>query len=134
MAEIDRYVREHAGQITPAVLEKLLAKLPLLKMEFTQIEAPGFPRLFEQLEFLADVVEDFAEGADREIPYVTVAEAAFALLSVHKHLGLLPEKPETAGHADDSTVVRAVLTSNREALASYAARHDVPWAGALAKP
>jgi hypothetical protein len=90
MPEIDAYVRRQAGQITPGVLAKLLPKLPLLKMEFTQIKAPAFPHLFEQLEFLADVVEDFAEAADLEIPYVTVAEAAFALLYVHKHLDLLP--------------------------------------------
>lgn len=128
------YVRKQAGQITPAVLEKLLPKLPLLKMEFTQIKAPAFPHLFEQLEFLADVVEDFAEGADAEIPYVTVAEAVFALLYTHKHLDLLPGKTDTPDHADDSLVVRAVLTANQAALASYATRHDVTWAGALAKP
>ncbi len=136
MPETANYVRRQAVRITPAVLDTLLPKLPLLKMEFTQITAPGFPHLFEQLEFLADMVEDFAEGADREIPFTTLAEAVFALLFVHKHWDLIPGQKESpaAHHADDSSVVRSVLVTHQEALAAYAARHDVVWAGVTSNP
>jgi len=135
MPETANYVRRQAARITPAVLDTLLPKLPLLKMEFTQITAPGFPHLFEQLEFLADMVEDFAEGADREIPFITVAEAVFALLFVHKHWDLIPgQKESQATHADDSSVVRTVLLTHHDALASYAARHDVVWTGVTVNP
>jgi hypothetical protein len=133
MPETSTYVRRQAARITPAVLEQLVPKLPLLKMEFTQLSAPGFPDLFEQLEFLADLVEDFAEGADKEIPYLLVAEAAFALLYVHKHCDLIPGRKESPGHAD-SSVVRSVLLAHGEDLAAYAARHDVVWTGAGIQP
>ena len=135
MPETANYIRRQAARITPAVLDKLLPKLPLLKMEFTQITAPGFPHLFEQLEFLADVVEDFAEGADKDIPYATVSEAVFALLFVHKHWDLIPgQKESQAPHADDSSVVRTVLLTHQDALAAYAARHDVVWTGVTVNP
>ena len=54
-------------------MKNLLHRLPLLKAEFTQIHAPKFPHLVDQLEFLADVVEDFAEGAYQDIPYTAAA-------------------------------------------------------------
>jgi len=34
-------------------------------MSFTQIQAPNYPHLIEQLEFLANVVEDLAKGGGR---------------------------------------------------------------------
>jgi hypothetical protein len=105
-------------------------------MEFTQIKSPEFPHLFEQLEFLADVVEDFAEGADKEIPYMTVADAAFAILFVHRHLDILPDDGDGNGqtHSDDSSVVRSVIQNHHTALAAYAARHEVAWSGMSTKP
>jgi len=134
MPETAAYVRRQAARITPAVLENLLPKLPLFKMEFTQIADPVYPHLFEQLEFLADVVEDFAEGIDKDLPFTTLAEAVFALLFVHKHLHLISGPNEATGHADDSTVVRAVIAANQEALAAYAARHHLAPLPAIPQP
>ena len=48
---------------------KGLRQLPQWKLEFTQINAPLFPHLVDQLEFLADAVEDVLEGAYKELPY-----------------------------------------------------------------
>ena len=62
MSEIVEFVHHGAAQITPKILRGVHKKLPFLKMEFTQIDAPKYPHLVEQLEFLADVVEDFADG------------------------------------------------------------------------
>jgi len=109
MPETANYVRRQAARITPAVLDTLLPKLPLLKMEFTQI-------------------------TDREIPFITVAEAVFALLFVHKHWDLIPGQKESHAHADDSSVVRTVLLTHHDSLASYAARHDVVWTGVTLNP
>jgi len=58
MPEIARFVNGGAGSITPAIAEKVVRQLPQWKLEFTQISAPKFPHLVDQLEFLADVVED----------------------------------------------------------------------------
>lgn len=121
-------------QITPQILGGVHKKLPLLKVEFAQINAPQYPHLIDQLEFLADVVEDFAEGADTELPYVTVAAAAFALIYAHRQFDLIPDHVPGVGHADDSSVARAVLMEHERALADYAARHGMNWSQITVKP
>ena len=75
MAEIVDFVNRGAGSITPAIVEKMLRHLPQWKLEFTQIYEPLFPHLVDQLEFLADVVEDSAEGAYQDLPYMAFAQA-----------------------------------------------------------
>ena len=68
-------------------LKVMLRDLPLWKVEFTQIHAPKFPHLVDQLEFLADVVEE-ADGA------LTVthggAVASLRVVPIDDDLELLP--------------------------------------------
>jgi uncharacterized membrane protein YkvA (DUF1232 family) len=127
MPEIAKFVNGGAGSVTPALAEKVLRQLPQWKLEFTQIDAPKFPHLVNQLEFLADAVEDAVEGAYKELPYAAVAQAVFALLYAHKKMGLIPESILDMGRADDSSVVRAVLIQNEKAFAIYAGKQGVDW-------
>jgi uncharacterized membrane protein YkvA (DUF1232 family) len=134
MSDIAKFVRHGAAQITPRILSGIYKKLPLLKMEFTQINAPKFPHLVEQLEFLADVVEDFAENADTDVPLVAVAGAAFALVYAHRQVDLIPDTSPEFGLADESSVVRAVLIEHEKAFAAFAARHHLSWSKVTVKP
>jgi uncharacterized membrane protein YkvA (DUF1232 family) len=134
MPEIAKFVRRGATQVTPRILQGIHKKLPLLKVEFAQIHAPQYPHLVEQLEFLANVVEDFAEGADPDIPCVVVAEAAFALAYAHRQVDLIPDLNQEFGRADESGVVRAVLIEHERALADYAKRHRLNWTKVTVKP
>ncbi len=127
MTEIAKFVNGGASSITPAIAEKVLRQLPQWKLEFTQINAPKFPHLVNQLEFLADAVEDAVEGAYKELPYAAVAQAVFALLYAHKKTSLIPESILDMGRADDSSVVRAVLIQNEKAFAIYAGTQGADW-------
>jgi uncharacterized membrane protein YkvA (DUF1232 family) len=127
MPEIAKFVNRGAASITPGVAENVLRHLPQWKLEFTQINAPKFPHLVDQLEFLADAVEDAVEGAYKELPYVAVAQAVFALVYAHKKMGVIPESILELGRADDSSVVRAVLIQNEKAFAIYAGKQGVDW-------
>lgn len=127
MSEIAKFVNHGAASITPALAEKVLRHLPQWKLEFTQIHAPKYPHLVDQLEFLADAVEDAVEGAYKELPYAAVAQAVFALIYAHKKMGIIPGAQEEAGRADDSSVVRAVLIQNEKAFAIYAGKQGVDW-------
>ena len=91
MPEIAKFVNGGAGSITPAIAEKVVRQLPQWKLEFTQIDAPKFPHLVDQLEFLADAVEDAVEGAYKDLPYSAVAQAVFALVYTHKKTSMLPD-------------------------------------------
>ncbi len=127
MPEIAKFVNNAAASITPAVAEKVLRQLPQWKLEFTQINTPKYPHLVDQLEFLADAVEDAIEGAYKDLPYATIAQAVFALLYTHKKMGLIPDNILELGRADDSSVVRAVLIRNEKAFSAYATVQGVNW-------
>lgn len=127
MSEIANYVMHGAAQVTPVTLERVLRNLPLWKVEFAQIDAPQFPHLVNQLEFLADVVEDVAEGAYKELTYHALAAAVFALTYAHRKNDLIPDFMGPAGRADDSSVVRAALILHEKAFTQYAEKHNVNW-------
>ena len=134
MSEIVQYVNHGSSLITPAVVEKVLRKLPLWKAEFAQINAPKFPHLVNQLEFLADAVEDFAEGAYKDLPYFAAAEATFALMYAHNKVDIIPDFIADFGRADDSSVVRAVLIQNEKTFAKYAASQNFDWSRITSQP
>ena len=134
MPEVARFVNHGASLISPAIVEKVLRSLPLWKVEFSQISAPKYPHLANQLEFLADVVEDFAEGADKDLPYYAAAQAAFVLIYVHKKVGIIPGPVPELAKADNSSVVRAALIQNERALSVYAKRRNLEWATVTSNP
>ncbi|HTV76223.1 MAG TPA: hypothetical protein VMD57_04420 [Candidatus Baltobacteraceae bacterium] len=134
MSEIAKFVNNGSASVTPAVAEKVLRHLPQWKLEFTQINAPKFPHLVDQLEFLADVVEDAVEGAYKELPYAAVAQAVFALIYAHKKTGIIPEGVLEMGGADNSSVVRAVLIQNEKAFAIFAGTQGVDWRKITSQP
>jgi uncharacterized membrane protein YkvA (DUF1232 family) len=134
MPEIAKFVNNAAGSITPAIAEKVMRQLPQWKLEFTQIHAPLFPHLVDQLEFLANAVEDVVEGAYKELPYNATAQAVFALVYSHKKVGVIPDSVLNLGYADDSSVVRAVLIQNEKAFAVYAGTQGVDWQRSTSQP
>ena len=134
MSEIAKFVNNGSASITPAIAEKVLRHLPQWKLEFTQIHAPNFPHLVDQLEFLADAVEDAIEGAYNELPYGALAQAVFALIYAHKKIGIIPETILELGRADDSSVVRAVLIQNEKTFAIYAGAQGCDWQRITSQP
>jgi len=134
MSEIVKFVNRGTASITPALARKVLRQLPQWKLEFTQINAPKFPHLVDQLEFLTDAVEDAVEGAYMELPYMAVAQAVFALLYAHRKMSVIPEGVLEMGGADNSSVVRAVLIQNEKAFAIYAGTQGVSWQKITSQP
>ena len=134
MSEFAAYVNSGAALITPRIVEQVLRQLPLWKVEFTQIHAPKFPHLVDQLEFLADAVEDFADGVYKELPFYAVAQAVFALSYAHRKADIIPDMLPDLGRADDSSVVRAVLIQNEKAFAQYAAETGFNWTKITSQP
>ena len=76
---------------------------------------------------MAGVVEDYVEGVDDTLLLVAVAEAAYALVYAHRKLGLIPNHLPHIGHADESSIFRAILIEKERVLSEYAERHDIDW-------
>lgn len=127
MAELANFVRSNAGKINNEVLKRVYKKLPLLKLEFAQVHAPNFPHLIPQLQFLANVVEDFVDGKAEELPLVTIAGACFAIIYAQRQWDLIPDPLKDLGRTDDSGVVRVVLIENERVLSEYARKTGVNW-------
>ena len=134
MSETAKFVHHGAAAITPSILKGVHKKLPFLKLKFNELNDPAFPHLSDQLEFLANVVEDFAEGVEEDLPYLTVASSVFAILYAHRQFDLIPDAIPEFGHADDSAVVRTVLIEHEKILAAYAERHKMNWDAISVKP
>ncbi|HSI82647.1 MAG: hypothetical protein ACAI35_15105 [Candidatus Methylacidiphilales bacterium] len=127
MAEVAHFVRHGSSKITERTLQNLLKQLPMLKVEFTLVSAPQYPHLVDQLELLADVVEDYAEGKAPDMPLNAVAAAAFAITYAHRKMDLIPDFVASQGHADDSAVVRAALIEYEVAFQKYAEARGLDW-------
>lgn len=134
MAEVAEFVRRGASRVSPLILKRVYKELPILKIEFAQIEAPSFPHLEQQLQFLANLVEDFADGKADEVPYFTVAAACYAIVYARKKWDLIPDFVPDVGRADDSAVVRTVLIENEAILSEYAAKVNQNWRAISVKP
>ena len=127
MAEIAEFVKRGAASVSPAVVDKVVRQMAHWKLEFSQINAPKFPHLVNQLEFLANAVEDAADGTYKELPFYATAQATFALIYCHKKFGIIPDSVLELGKADDSAVVRAALIQNEKAFEIYAALQGEDW-------
>jgi uncharacterized membrane protein YkvA (DUF1232 family) len=127
MAELAEFVHRGAAKITPQILRGVFKKLPMLKVEFAQIHAPKFPHLVSQLQFLANVIEDFAEDKADDLPYVAVASACYAIIYAQRQWDLIPDNVPDVGMADDSGVVRVVLIEHERALSKYAQKIGMTW-------
>lgn len=127
MAELVDFVHRNASKITAHTLKRVYKKLPMLKLEFTQVHAPSFPHLIPQLQFLANLIEDFVDGKAEDMPLVTIAGACFAIIYAQRQWDLVPDPLPDLGRTDDSGVVRVVLIENERVLAEYAQRQGLNW-------
>jgi uncharacterized membrane protein YkvA (DUF1232 family) len=127
MAELADFVHSGAAKITPQILRGVYKNLPVMKLGFAQIDAPRYPHLISQLQFLANVVEDFVDGKADELPFVAIASACFALIYAQRQWDLIPDCLPDMGMADDSGVVRVVLIENERVLSKYAEKLGTSW-------
>ena len=109
--ELRDFIYDGARRITPAHLDKLVRVLPKIRLSVTQVTE--FPNLPDQVEFLAEMIEDFHAGLNRSIPFTAIAESAFALFYLRKATDMLSNS-EQSGYADDAAIITAVLESYKQ--------------------
>lgn len=110
--ELRDFIYDGARRITPAHLDKLVRVLPKIRLSITQVT--DFPSLPDQVEFLAEMIEDFHAGLNRSIPFTAIAESAFALFYLRKATDMLSDSVQQAGYADDAAIITAVFESYKQ--------------------
>ena len=124
---ISEYVEQCSALLTPEKLDELRAKLPLLNLRFAAIAVPQFPHLQQQLKLLADFFED---AEDRVFPAWSDAsrkETAFALAYTAKETDIIPDFIPEIGYADDSIIVRTVLSRHEDNFRDYCRFRKIRW-------
>ena len=97
MSETAKFMHHGALRLRRASSRACIRNFPFLKLKFNELNDPAFPHLSDQLEFLANVVEDFAEGVEEDLPYLTAASAVFAILYADRQFELIPDAiPDSA--------------------------------------
>src|ERR1700751_421672 len=124
---ISEYVEHRAAQLTPEHLEELRANLPLLNARFAAITVPEFPHLQQQLKLLADFFEDTADGVFQAGSDAARKETAFALRYTAKETDIIPDFVPEIGYADDSLIVRNVLSRHQDVFRVYCRFRKIRW-------
>jgi uncharacterized membrane protein YkvA (DUF1232 family) len=124
---ISEYVEQRAALLMPEQLDELRADLPLLNLRFTAIAVPQFPHLRHQLKLLADFFEDTTDGVFPAGSDASRKETAFALSYLAKETDIIPDFVPEIGYADDSIIVRTVLSRHEDIFCDYCRFRKIHW-------
>ena len=124
---ISEYVEWRAALLMPEQLDELRADLPLLNVRFAAIAVPQFPHLRQQVKLLADFFEDTTDGAFPAGSDASRKETAFALGYTAKETDIIPDFVPEIGYADDSIIVRTVLSRHEDIFRDYCRFRKIRW-------
>jgi uncharacterized membrane protein YkvA (DUF1232 family) len=110
--DLEKFILEGARRVKPASLGRLIRQLPEIRLVATQVTE--FPQLPDQVEFLAQLIEDFYSGLSPDIPYTAIAEAAFALSYLRKGIDIIPDSISGVGYADDAAIINMVFETYKQ--------------------
>src|SRR5258708_35670704 len=111
--DLNQFILDGARHVTPRYVGKVVMPLPEIRLVATQVTQ--FPQLADQVEFLAELIEDFHSGLNQDVPYTAIAEAAFALSYLHKGVDIIPDRIPDIGYADDAAIISVVFETYKEA-------------------
>ncbi len=120
--DLHQFILDGARRITPRYVSKLVRHLPEIRLVATQVAE--FPQLTDQVEFLAELIEDFHSGLNQNVPYTAIAEAAFALSYLRKAVDIIPDQIPDIGYADDAAIITAVFETYKEAFLKLLVKQD----------
>ena len=102
-------------------------ELPILNLQFAALSVQQFPHLQEQLKLLTDFLEDTAAGVFPAGSEASRKETAFALRYMIKEVDIIPDSVPEIGYADDSLIVRTVLSRHQDVFRDYCRFRKTRW-------
>jgi uncharacterized membrane protein YkvA (DUF1232 family) len=127
VGSISEYVEQSASLLTPEHLDEARRELPILNLQFAAISVPQFPHLQQQLKLLTDFLEDTAAGVFPDGSEASRKETAFALRYMVKETDIIPDSVPEIGYADDSLIVRTILSRHQDVFRDYCRFRKTRW-------
>jgi uncharacterized membrane protein YkvA (DUF1232 family) len=127
VGSISEYVEQSASLLTPEHLDEARRELPILNLQFGAISVPQFPHLQQQLKLLTDFLEDTAAGVFPDGSEASRKETAFALRYMVKETDIIPDSVPEIGYADDSLIVRTILSRHQDVFRDYCRFRKTRW-------
>jgi len=124
---ISEYIEQCALLLTAEHLDEVREELPILNLQFAAISVRQFPHLQQQLKLLADFLEDTAAGVFPAGSEASRKETAFALRYMAKEADIIPDSVPEIGYADDSLIVRTVLSRHQDVFCDYCRFRKIRW-------
>jgi uncharacterized membrane protein YkvA (DUF1232 family) len=124
---ISDYAEQSALLLTLEHLDEMRRELPILNLQFAAISVRQFPHLQPQLKLLADFLEDTAAGVFPAGSEASRKETAFALRYMAKEADIIPDSVPEIGYADDSLIVRTVLSRHQDVFCDYCRFRKIRW-------
>ena len=121
------YVEQRASLLTPENLDEVRGDLPILNLQFATISVRQFAHLQQQLKLLTDFLEDTAAGVFPTGSEASQKETAFALRYMAKEADVIPDSVPEIGYADDSLIVRIVLSRHQDVFRDYCRFRKIRW-------
>lgn len=100
-------------------INKALQKERSILDKAKKLDVSKFQKLLNQILLAAGLLKDFKSKAYVQIPWVTLATAAFALLYFLNPFDLIPDYIPGVGYIDDAIVVAALFKSVQGDLKKY---------------
>jgi len=124
---ISEYVEQSAALLTPEHLDEVRRELPILNLQFAALSVRQFPHLQQQLQLLTNFLEDTATGVFPDGSEASRRESAFALRYMVKEGDIIPDSVPEIGYADDSLIVRTVLSRHQDVFRDYCRFRKTRW-------
>jgi len=128
VGSISEYIEQCALLLTSEHLDEVREELPILNLQFAAISVRQFPHLQQQLKLLIDFLEDTAAGVFPAGSEASRKETAFALRYMVKEADIIPDSVPEIGYADDSLIVRTVLSRHEDVFRVYCRFRQTRWA------
>jgi len=125
MNSFTEFVLRGGLTVTAGEMDAFRRKLPFLKVKAETMDAAAFPHLKEQARFLTRYAEDVLDGVYACSDLQAIAETVFALGYLLKDVDIIPDTVPQKGYADDSLVLRAVLSSHEEEFKAFAEKTGI---------
>jgi len=134
MNSLNEFVMRGGQTVTAGEMDAFRRKLPFLKVKAETMEATNFPHIPGQTRFLVRYAEDVLDGVYPCSDLQAIAETVFALGYLLKDVDIIPDTVPGTGLADDSLVLRAVLSSHEEEFRTFAEKTGLDFQKVSAEP